>query len=632
MKTFPKKIFFFLSLLFSQYVPAQVRFSASLSPSQISKDEYTQLKLSVENARDVQDITPPQLKNFTIISGPNQESGMSSINGDVKKYIAIVYILKPRGPGTFTIAPATAIADGATYQSNAVVLKVNNNFSGNNSGSNSFLSPYNLSDPFEETVPESLSRDYILRKGENALDKIKKNMFVKLETNKTSCFVGEPIIAEYKLYTRLKSESSMSKNPSFNGFSVIDLQQPDNMNYTTEKQNGKEYNVYTIRKSQLYPLQPGNLELEVAEIDNNVRFIREEYANSQANLLSDMFRDFAGTGISPEGMEDHRIVLQSKPLSIFVKPLPDLNRPANFKGAVGNFSIESSVDKKKFTTDDAGKLTLVIGGVGNLHLVTAPEINWPEGLEGFEPKITDDLYKTTVPVSGRKIIEYTFTFSTPGTYTIPAAEFSFFDPREGRYKTVTTKPIELTVTKGSGKAPGMVNRFNKPDNRSLLNILFDNRLQVVIILALVIILGLFLWLKYDKKKEKQTKIIFDTEKNKKDAEEQPDQFNLSPQHPLAAAEECLLRNDDAAFFIVLNQALKNYLSGKLKIPVEELNRRTISDQLDKKGISNETCLRLNQLMDEIEWQLYTPIVEKGQMKDKYERANEFVQLLGTYKI
>ena len=66
--------------------------------------------------------------------------------------------------------------------------------------------------------------DYILRKGENVAEKIKKNLFIKIDVNKKSCYVGEPIVATYKLYTRLKSESNIIKTPSFNGFSVSELE------------------------------------------------------------------------------------------------------------------------------------------------------------------------------------------------------------------------------------------------------------------------------------------------------------------------------------------------------------------------------------------------------------------------
>jgi hypothetical protein len=112
---------------------AQVSFTASVSPRVIGKDETTELKLMVENATQVDQITPPSLKNFIVISGPNQESRMESINGVTRQYIGITYILRPRAKGKFTIGAAIAKADGKRLRSNTVRLEVTNTSTGNSS-------------------------------------------------------------------------------------------------------------------------------------------------------------------------------------------------------------------------------------------------------------------------------------------------------------------------------------------------------------------------------------------------------------------------------------------------------------------------------------------------------------------
>ena len=630
MRSSLQKIFILIFLIAGYTTKAQVKFSASISPAEIGKDEYTQLKLMVENAAEVQQIIPPNLKNFIIVSGPNQESGMTMINGSVKKYIALNFVLKPKAVGNFIIPGALAKADGVDFKSNSVSLKVTAKSTGNNAGSNALNSPFSGMDPFAEPPPRSSYNDYILRKGENPFDKIKKNMFVRAEVDKTSCYVGEPVVATFKLYTRLKSESNMTKNPSFNGFSVIDLQQPNDMSYHIEKFNGREYNVYTIRKAQLYPLLPGNLELGIAEIENNVHFIKAEYVDQQNNLMNDMFRDFANTIIPAEGLEDHKVTLQNKPLTILVKPLPDANKPANFKGAVGIFEIETRVEKNNFSTDDDGKLAIIISGSGNLQMINAPEIAWPEGIEGFDSKVTDDLYKGTVPVSGRKIFEFPFTVSKPGSYIIPAITFSFFNNKEATYKTITTKQLSITVTKGSGK-PRILNEVNKEkSNESNLAKFFSNRLRVVSVIAVLIIISLIIWLKRDTKKEKQIAeaIVLP---NESAVDKNPvDEIIEGQQNPLALAEEYMYKGDGKAFYTALNEGLKKYLSKKFAIAPEELNKKNISRQLDKKGINHETVIQLHALMDEIEWQLYTPFTQNEKMKEIYERANDVIQLLNTY--
>jgi hypothetical protein len=621
-----QKIILLLFLLNGYFVNAQVKFSASLTPAEIGRDEYTQLKLTVENANEVQQIVPPDLRDFIIISGPNQESGMTMINGAVKKYIALSFILKPKATGSFTIMPAKAKADAGDYTSNPVKLKVTTQSSGNNAGANTFNAPFGGIDPFAEPAPGSTFNDFILRKGESPADKIKRNMFVRLEADKKSAYVGEPVEATYKLYTRLKSESNMVKNPSFNGFSVLDMQQPNDMSYRTEKFEGREYNVYTIRKVQLYPLLSGNLDLGVAEIENNVQFIKAEYLNRQA----DLFDDFTNATIPPEGIDIQKVTLQSKPLSILVKPLPDAGKPAGFKGAVGNFTVEARVEKNNFSTDDDGKISIIVTGEGNLQMINAPEIAWPQGIEGFDSKATDDLYKGTVPVSGRKIFEFPFTVSKPGTYTLPAVEFSFFDIREARYKTVQSKPVEITVTKGTGKPRTVPSQTATVPKTNSLAKFFSNRLRVVSLVAVLIIIGLILWLKRDTRKEKRLVAIATVEQELNIDEMPAAQITQTQQNPLVLAEESLYRGDPKLFYTHLNVGLKNYLAKKLALPAEAINRKNIAEQLDAKGIRNETSVELQKLIDEIEWQLYTPLADTEKMRGMYERANDLIQLMNIY--
>ena len=626
MKPVFRKIILLLFLFYGHVANAQVKFSASLTPEEIGKDEYTQLKLMVENANEVQQIVPPNLKDFIVVSGPNQESGMTMINGVVKKYIALSFILKPKAAGNFTIMPARAKADAGDYTSSPVKLKVTNQSTGNNAASNALSSPFGSIDPFAEPAPRSTFNDFILRKGENPAEKIKRNMFVRLETDRKTVYVGEPVVATYKLYTRLKSESNMVKNPSFNGFSVLDMQQPSDVSYHTEKFEGREYNVYIIRKVQLYPLLSGDLDLGVVEIENNVQFIKAEYLSQR----QDIFDDFANASIPPEGIEIQKVTLQSKPLSVLVKPLPDAGKPAGFKGAVGNFTVEAKVEKNNFTTDDDGKMAVIVSGEGNLQMINAPEIAWPQGIDGFESKATDDLFKGTVPVSGRKIFEFPFNVSKPGTYILPALEFSYFDNHNAKYKTAVTKAIEITVTKGGGK-PKTVIAGNKKSGDNFLTRFFNNRLRVVSLVAMLIIIGLIVWLKRDTKKEKQAIAEIQAGEGISENEKPAEEVLAAPQNPLMVTAECLHHNDAGLFYRQLNIDLKNFLAKKLQLPAEDLNRKNIAEQLDARGISNETSVELLKLIDEIEWELYTPLADNEKMKEFYDRANGLIQLMNTYR-
>lgn len=607
--------FLFIVTGLSYTLTAQVKFTASIAPGTIGKDEMAELKLVVENAGRVEQILPPDLRNFNIISGPNQESGMEMVNGTTRQYIGISYLLKPKSTGNFTIGAAIARADGKDLKSNTAQIKVVKGTTGNRAGRSSPLFPLL---PFEEPQEPAGYNDFILQKGENIEDKISKNLFVKVEADKTTCYIGEPVVVTYKLYTRLKSESNIIKNPSFNGFSVIDLvPSQSGFNYSVEKLNGRDYNVYILRKVQLYPLQAGVAELEVASVDNRVQFVKAEYLPKGAT--QDVFGDFVPGAIPREAMLDERVTVESKPMQIDVKPLPEADKPGNFNGAVGNYTVEAIVEKDSLTTDDAGMLKLLLSGEGNFTLLPTPEVTWPAGIEGYEPRVKEGLNKLSVPVSGSKIFDYPFTCSKEGVFTISPIVFSFFDVASGKYKTVSTQPLTVTVKKGTGKKPVLPAADPRSGRESFFDTVFANRWMIFVPLALLMIGGLLIWLRADRKKQAVPAPI--EEKPAVMVEAAP------PKNPLAQTEIMLVRNEPRQFYEILNKELHLFLAEKLHLSPEELNKKNIAEGLDRLGASLGHRIAVQQLLDDIALQLYTPFADENKMQEYYVEA---VRLVGIF--
>ena len=611
----------------------QVNISQEISPAQINKDQYATLKIFVQNSIAIQHITPPSFKNFVVLSGPNQETGMSSVNGNVTRYVALSFILKPRQTGNINIDAATINIAGRLYKTNSTKLLVKNSVSANGPANSMAANPFSNFDPFAEERSSSDFTDYVLRKGENVTEKANKNMQLRLETDKTSCFVGEPIVATYKLYTRLKSESKLTQNPSFNGFSVIDLTRPDISGYTRQKLNGREYNVYTIRKAQLYPLQPGNIELEEAELENNIQFIKDDYVNKRNNDVYGLFDDFTDAMVPPEGMINQTVNLKSKPVTILVKPLPEANKPASFTGAVGNFSIEAQIQKISFPANESGKLVVKISGSGNLQLLTAPVFAWPAGIDPYDPKTSEELDKLSVPVRGNKTFEYNFSGNVPGNYIIPSIQFSYFDPNTATYKTAITKDISFTVTKATGPVVLASVPSNNKETVSGINKIFNNRWWIIEFIAVVMMMGLIIWVRKDKRS------VTATNKVEEINEEEVAKLNtiieasaINQQNPLEKTEECLYRDHCTGFYSLLNTELKNYLANKFSVDQAEINTKNIAAIMDKKNISNDTALQLQQLLQEIEWQLYTPFERNEKMNELYHNAHDIIQQVNTHDI
>src|SRR6476661_497734 len=105
MDLFLKKIVLLCLLFCGLLAEGQVKFSASVNPSVINRDEYTTIRFLLENVNEVQNISPPSFRDFILISGPVQESGSIEINGTTSNYLAISFVFKTKKPGKFIIPP-----------------------------------------------------------------------------------------------------------------------------------------------------------------------------------------------------------------------------------------------------------------------------------------------------------------------------------------------------------------------------------------------------------------------------------------------------------------------------------------------------------------------------------------------
>jgi BatD DUF11 like domain len=591
-------------------LPAQVKFSTIINEKEIGKNDYVQVEYVVENAKSVEQLTAPAFNGFTIVSGPMQQNGMSIINGAVSKYEGLSFVLKPTAVGKATIAGATATVDGKQMRSNSVTILVTN---ASSTQSNPNTSPFGLTVP--EEVPE-VNEEYLLRKGENAADKIKNNLLVKLDVSKTSCYAGEPIVATYKLCSRLKSESRVTKRPTLTQFSVYDMVQPEANNPSIEKINGKLFNVHTIRKVQLYPLQDGSFELDPVELDNTVRFIRTDESGSNKNSSQQLLDEYMN-GLTQGKLEEQRITLSSKPVTITVKPLPSAGKPVSFDGAVGKrFTISASLAQSHIAANETVLLNVEIKGEGNLPLINAPQVIWPPAIEGEEASVKENIDKTVSPITGSKLFQYPFTVKQAGKIIIPSIEFSYFDPSKNVYKTIKTDSITADISKGSKKTTRAATHVtNIPDNS------FDwKKLLWILPVLIVTILGWLFGRKKNKPVKKETAIIpamIVTDKLKITAD------------PFETAKAALAAGNSQLFYKELGKAVWRILSEKLHITSSQLNKPVVTALLRQRGISATTIQELAAVLLDCEMALYTPVHSETDMKVTLDRAERVTVDLNT---
>ncbi len=573
---------------------AQVRFTAQASTKDMGKSDYVEIQFVIENAKEIGDLQPPDFTDFTIVQGPSHSTGMSVVNGVTSQYRGISYVLQPKKTGTLIIKPATATVDGQKLRTNAIQISVHNQSPQGNAKTPGF-SP--LPDPSWPTAQPPVDMDELVRPGENVEDKIRKNFFIKVDVSKTDCFLGEPIVATYKLYARLRSDSRVTRHPSLNGFSVYDMIDPTDDRVSVEKVNGKNFSVHIIRKSQLIPLQAGDVTLDPVELDNNIYFVRADAGSSKTSgqglggLLDRLFEpEASGTPFT------QHIVLESKPVMVHVKPLPEAGKPVDFNGAVGKYSITASLNTKEVDTGDAANLSVFVKGTGNLPVINAPEISWPANMESYDVSNKENIDKTVAPLGGTKTYSYSFICTKPGKYILPAVKMSYFDPATKVYKTIESDPLNLTVKASIKKKPAKPRETPVQTNQS------DWTRYALWGSAFLLLAGATFFIIRESKKDALLKV----EKAKRLAELEKAKNVPEVIDPLNESRQLMQAGDFSKFYASVNRAIWKSVSDKLQLPASELNKLNIATGLRSIGWSDEDIIQLKNVLNECEMKLYTP--------------------------
>src|SRR5580693_1605603 len=179
-----------IALLPALMATGQVKFTTVVNSQELGQRDYLQVQFVVENAQQIDEFDPPaDFPGFHVVEGPIQSSGMSVVNGTMSQYKGVSFILQPTHSGRFTISGATALVNGKRMHSNNISVTVHAGGSGavpsNPGGFGGFprMQPFGP-DPFEPPGPEAVDREDVLKPGENVKEKIRDNLFVKVQVDR----------------------------------------------------------------------------------------------------------------------------------------------------------------------------------------------------------------------------------------------------------------------------------------------------------------------------------------------------------------------------------------------------------------------------------------------------------------
>lgn len=563
-----RSFFLYLCLVITGVSRAQVQFRTLVPNEPVVSGESFQVQYILEDADRQAVIRPPVFDPFRLASGPNMYSG--TVPGSNRPLRNAVYTLVTGAPGIYTVRGATVLINGQLLRSNDVSVQV--------------ISRQEA--VRKQFADKGYNADYLLLPGENAQEKIRENLFVRVSVNKKDCYVGEPVQATFKLYSRLQSRSDIVKNPGFYGFTMYDVINLDDKLVEQEKVNGRLFDVHTIRKVQLYPLQAGVFTIDPMEIINKVEFSKSAVRKkTEQEIAEGMLGRDTDTG-PEEGKTVVETTFSTEPVSISVKPVPEKLKPQGYNGATGRFSIHASVLKNELAKNEEGVLEVRISGKGNFVQLDAPVIRWPDGVEGFAPVIKDSLDKYKLPLQGSRTFRYSFVCTRPGAYTLPGVAFSFFDTDSNSFHTVSSPPVTVTgndqvikSTVPSGQHSSIAAKSEK-----------KARYALYLVVAMVLVILLYMALR----------------KNKAPA---PRAEPVQPEGPVVqeylAPASAYTESGGSLFYQELSRGAWNYLQQRLGLSGSAMNKHVLRQGLEKEGMEAETINEILAMLTLCETALFT---------------------------
>jgi hypothetical protein len=598
-----KIVFLFLLIVAGCTSLYSQTFTARASRTTVAVGEEFQIDYSI-NANG-SGFAAPSLSDFDVYSGPNESTSVEFINGNVSQSITMSFILAAKKEGTFTINGATIHAGGQTLTSNALTIKV---VKGNPQAQQNSAQAQNM--PNQPSAPA----------GGTLTGESNKNLFIKLIPSKSKVYQGEGLLLTIKIFTRLNLTNINNPTfPEYNGFFNEDVTGKNvQVTLTRETYNGQPYNVAVLKQTILFPEHPGNLKIDPAGIDCIVA------ERVKSNNIFDQF--FGG------GYKNVKYTIKSDPISINVLPLPDTKK--EFSGGVGQLSVKGTLDKSSVKANDAINLNITVSGSGNLKLLDSLPVKFPPDFDHYDPKITDHITTTAAGVSGSRTFNYLLIPRHQGKYTIPAEEFTYFDPQKRSYNSLSIPEFNVDVAKGdNNNAVTMTTGSNKEDIKLLgqdIRYIHTGHVSAYpdgsfFLYSVGFYAGLcspflaFLLIVFARRKY--------IELNKDVTAVKQRGATRMAKKRLKTAFKYIATGNKESFYEEIHKALNNYLSDKFAIPVADLSKENITSKLNEKNVKPETLRSLMSALDNCEYARYAPATVTSNLNEVYESSINIITKL-----
>lgn len=561
------------------------------APMLVSAGEAFRIEFALNAKPDDNSFVPPSFDGFDVLAGPavSQGSSIRIINGEMSKSInyTITYVLLPQKSGDFRIGAAEAKVKDKTYRTRETIIEVRDNSSGDASGTGQSANRQQDDDnaSLESKAGNQIGKD---------------DLMLRLSLSRRNVYKGEPIRATLKLYSRVNVVGSEgAKMPTFNGFWSQELETEQGP--FRETVGGKVYEAYNIAEYLLYPQQNGTLRIEPSELTVVVQVVLQSNRG---------FDPFFGGG---HEIYNLRRKLVTPEVTVSVKDFP-AGAPASFTGAVGKYTMEAKLSTDRLEANSAATATVKISGTGNLNFLQAPKLELPASFELYDVKSDESLRTNGSGNTGYRRFEYPFIARAEGDYTIPPIEFTYFNPETEKYVTLSSQAFPIAITpdrNGGGASQGVTTVAKKEDVRLLGNdirfiklgspalrshvtpLVLSPLYFIVAAAILILFAAVYAAMRKHIRDSRNTALVKGRRANK-----------VAVQRFRTAAKYMKEQNRHA-FYEEMLRALWGYLSDRFNIPVADLTKESVREELARRGAHDEARL-ITEIISECEEAQYSP--------------------------
>ena len=593
-------LFLALSPIFSQ-VTLKVQ-----APSQAEVGQKIRISY-IANTTDVDDFQVGDFEGFNVLYGPStsQSSNFSMVNGRMSQSstMTFTYTVVPTTEGTLKVPAATIKADGKTVKSGTASIEVlpasqqqSQQPSGGQQGGN--------------------SRQQRQQQSNTGSGQIANNeLYMTVTANRQKIYEQEAVMLTYKLYTLVNIQQISGEMPQIDGCHVQEMDRSAQLSLKYERVNGRNYGTAVWKQYVLFPQKTGKIKIPSITFDTQVEV---------QNHSMDPFDIFFGGGSLSQMV---RKQIKTPTVEIEVLPLPT-PKPDNFSGAVGKFTVSATLTPEQVNANDAATLRLIVSGQGNMKLMKAPKIRFPQDFEVYDPKENNKTTNTATGAKGNITYDYVVVPRHGGKFTIPPVEFCYFDPEKEQYNTVRTDSFHLAVAKAKGQ-PVAYTREQEDLNVLSNDIRFIKLgelesaetddffgtasywLTYLLLFAAFVVA--FLWLRRQQKLNPNSWSV----KGKK--------AGKVASRRLKKASKLLHEKDDAAFYDEVMRALLGYAGDKLSLPTNELTKDNVITKLTSKGVEQSIVDAFIAVLSDCEFARYAPTADANLAKEKiYQQASDVI--------